>query len=182
MKVFNRFKVSHFVVVNFILCLFTLHALAQKCSLDVDEVDAFTKKHVKAGSYRISGKYKYQEFNLTLKKNDTRYEWEMKLVFMKAIPGLMKKGDIISFILENEKVINLECNKDVAATLLGGATGVVYSTFLPGGPLDEATVRFLSESPIAKVRIIVAGETFDADISSKHGRNVQDIARCILLP
>ena len=152
---------------------------AQKCSLDVDEVDQFTKEHVKSGTQKVGGLMWH--WNLTLKKSGNVYGWEMKIVLNGHIPEPIRKGDIIYCKLENEKVVQLIADNDYAPVhAVNGAE--IASQFVPKGMLDEAAMKAFSESPLSELRVSISGNKLEPKISGKQGEKIQEIARCILVP
>jgi hypothetical protein len=88
------------------MCALPFIGHAQKCSsLDVDEMDAFTKEHVKSGTNNV-GQMTWH-WKLTLKQNGAKYGWEMTIKYGKHFQDPIKKGDVFYCKLENDKVIKL---------------------------------------------------------------------------
>jgi hypothetical protein len=174
MKLINAFALTLFIT------LITINANAQKCKLDVDEVDAFSKEHVKSGTNSVGGMMWH--WTLTLKKSGDKYGWEMQIKYGKHIGASLIKGDVIYCKLENGKVVQLVCDNEYAPAYAIFNDGAIITTFLPKGSLDEAAMKDFSESPLSEMRANLGGTKLEPNISNKQGENIKNIARCILLP
>ena len=173
-------KLAHSLVLTALVSLCSLTSLhAQKCHLDVDEVDQFTKEHVKSGTNKVGGMM--WKWNLTLKKSGSVYGWEMKMVLGGHIPEPIRKGDIIYCMLANEKVVQLVADNDYAPVHAVG-NGAIASQFAPAGIMDEAAMKAFSESPLSEMRATISGHKLEPKISGKQGEAIQEIARCVLVP
>ncbi len=173
-------KLIHSLALTAIASLFSLtSSCAQKCNLDVDEVDQFTKEHIKAGTNKVGGIMWH--WNLTLKKSGKDYGWEMKIVLNGHIPEPIRKGDIIYCKLENDKVVQLVADNDYAPVhAINGSA--IATQFVPKGTLDEAAMKTFSESPLSEMRVALSGNKLEPKITGKQGENIQNIAHCILMP
>ena len=167
-----------FALILFI-SLFSLNTYAQKCNLDVDEVDGFTKEHVKAGTCHVAPMLYH--WKLTLKKSGSKYGWEMQIKWGQNISEAMRKGEIIYLKLENNEVIQLVLDNDYPSSQVVDGQQII-TTFMPKGALDEASMKKISESPLSGIRVVLSGKTVEPNISSKQGENVQNIAQCIMMP
>jgi hypothetical protein len=168
------------------LCLVLLVALmpaishAQKCNLDIDEADAFTKEHVKAGTSSVGGAMWH--WKLTLKQSGAKYGWEMQIKYSKHFQDDIKTGDVIYCKLENGKVIKLIADNNYAPSHNAFSDGVIITTYLPKGNLDASDMKDFSESPLSEIRVTLSGTNIEPNISSKQGNNLKEIAACILKP
>ncbi len=172
-------KITYAMALTLLVSLFSFAAHAQKCSLDVDEVDPFTKEHVKSGTNKVGGLMWH--WTLTLKKSGSVYGWEMKIKLGGHIPEPIKKGDVIYCKLENDKVVQLVADNDYAP-VHAAADGQIVSQFVPKGLLDEAAMKTFSESPLSEMRVTISGNKLEPKISGKQGSAMQEIARCVLQP
>lgn len=173
-------KLTHSLILTALVSLCSLTSLhAQKCNLDVNEVDQFTKEHVKSGTHKVGGLM--WNWSLTLKKSGKVYGWEMKMLLNGHIPEPIRKGDIIYCMLENEKVVQLVADNDYAPVHAVNSN-VIQSLFAPAGVMDEAAMKAFSESPLSEMRATISGHKVEPKISGKQGEAIQNIARCVLVP
>ncbi len=162
-----------------LVSLFTLTTYAQKCKLDKDEADPFTKEHVKSGKAMI-GKT-YVKWSLTLNNISGKYGWEMTMGIGGHIEEVLQKGSIIYCKLENEKVIQLVLNNDYIP-MHSVVNGTIITYYTPKGDLDEGAIKVFAESPLIGVRATIAGNNIEPVVTDKQGNLLQNIARCLLLP
>jgi hypothetical protein len=172
----GRFFVFPFIGLCVVL---SFSSYAQKCSLDVDKVDAFSKEHVKSSTTTFGPK-KYK-WTLTLSKVNQLYKWELLLTYNGATDGAIKKGDVFKMKLADGKILDFVVEEDClgAAQI---ARGAVMSTFRPKGVLAEATVRDISASAITLCLINTLGQKLELEVSDNQGEELKDVARCLLLP
>lgn len=154
-----------------------LLAHAQKCdALDVDEKDAFTNEQVRSGTGSIGGKLWH--CTLTLKQVGTTYRWELQIKYAQHFREPMKKGEVVYCKLENGKVIKLVVDKDYDP--MHETTGAwVVTTFLPKGDVPPQDMTEFSQSPLAKIRVVVAGKNLEPGVSGKQGSRIQEVAKCL---
>ena len=172
----GRFSVFPLVVL-FVALSFCYYA--QKCSLDVDKVDAFSNEHIKSSTASFGPK-KYK-WTLTLSKINQLYRWEMLVTYNGATDAAIKKDDVFKMKLADGKVVDFVVEEDcLGAAQIG--RGVVISSFRPKGVLAEATIKQISASPITLCLINTLGQKIELEISDKEGEEIKDVARCLLLP
>ena len=172
---------ARFLVFPFIaLCVaLSFDAHAQKCSLDVDKVDAFSNEHTKSSTVSFGPK-KYK-WTMTLSKVNQAYGWELLLTYNGATDAAVKKGDVFKMKLANGKVVDFvvdEDNKGAAQV----ARGMMIMTFRAKGALPEAVVRDIWASPITLCQINTLGQKIELEISDSQGEELKEVARCLLLP
>jgi hypothetical protein len=166
------------ICVALLICLIPVLAHAQKCKLDIDETDAFTKEHVKAGTSHVGGMMWH--WKLTLKQTaNNKYGWEMQIKYGTHLQDAMGPNDVVYCKLENGKVIKLVCDRIYEPSHVVGS-GVIITSYLPKGNLDAGEMKDFSESPLSEMRVVLSGKTLEPNISGKQGSAIQDIARCIL--
>ena len=152
---------------------------AQKCNaLDVDELDAFTKEHVKSGTNSVGAVMWH--WKLTLKQSGTKYGWEMVIKYGKHFQDPLKKGDVFYCKLENGKVIKLVLDNEYSPTHVVASDGFITSTYLPKGDITAQDMQDFSESALSEMRVEVSGMTLEPKISDKQGSAIQEIAKCIV--
>lgn len=172
-------KLTNTLLLTVLLGFFSHAAHAQKCNLDVDEVDQFTKEHIKSGTNKVGGLFWH--LNLTLKKTGAVYGWEMKIKLNGHVPEPIRKGDIIYCKLENDKVIQMVSDDDYAP-VHGLEGNQIITQFVPKGKLTEADMKTFSESPMTEMRITLSGNKLEPNVSGRQGSALQEIARCVLMP
>ncbi len=173
-------KCRYYLIIALFVAFFSPASVhAQKCKLDVDELDQFTKEHVKAGTSKVGGMMWH--WKLTLKKSGNTYGWEMRIVLSGHIPQPIKKGDIIYCKLKNDEVVQLIADNDYAPVHAVNGSAIV-TQFVPKGSLDEAAMKAFSKSPMSELRATVSGNKLEPKISGKQGKSIQSIAKCILEP
>ena len=172
---------GRFFVFPFIgLCVaLSFSSNAQKCSLDVDKVDAFSNEHVKSSTATFGPK-KYK-WTLTLGKVNQRYGWELLLLYNGATDAAIKKGDLFKMKLANGKILDFAVGEDCLGAAQVGR-GVVISVFRPKGVLPEATIKDISASAITLCLINTLGQKIELEVTDNQGEELKDIARCLLLP
>ncbi len=172
---------GRFFVFPFIgLCLvLSLNSYAQKCSLDVDKIDAFSNEHVKS-SKAAFGPKKYK-WALTLSKVNQKYGWELLLLYSGATDGSIKKGDLFKMKLANGKIVDFVVDEDCTSAAQVGR-GAIISVFRPKGVLSEAIVKDISSSAITLCLVNTLGQKVELEISDSEGEELKEIARCLLLP
>ncbi len=158
----------------------SVSAHAQKCDLDVDKTDEYTKEHVKEGTNKVGPAMWH--WKLTLKQSGSKYGWEMQIKWGKHFVDPIKKGDVLFCKLENGKVIQLVADNDYAPSHVASDDGFIVTTYLPKGDLSADDMKALSESPVNGIRVMLAGQKFEPDISSKQGAAIQTTAKCIIAP
>jgi len=165
-------------LVLFLTIVLPITVKAQKCDLDIDELDQFTKEYTKAGTNSIGGKFWH--WKLTLKRTGNSYGWEMQIKWGKHFQDELSAGDTIYCKLENDNVIKLIPAGNFAPSHTVAPDGFIITTYLPKGELSEADVKSFSEAPLSAMRVILSGTKFEPNISSKQGSAIQNIAQCIL--
>jgi hypothetical protein len=172
-------KLFHTLALSAVLGLGATASYGQDCNLDIDEVDQFSKNHLKSGTSKIGNLMWH--WNLTLKKDGNVYGWEMKIVLGGHIPEPIRKGDIIYCKLDNDKVVQLIADNDYAPVHAVNGSNII-SQFVPKGTLDEAAIKTFSEAPLSEMRVTLSGNKVEPPISGKQGKSIQTTARCLLLP
>ncbi len=173
---YNLKKVFAIVVISILPTL----SYAQKCSLDVDETDAFTKEHVKSGTNAVGGVLWH--WKLTLRQSGTKYGWEMQIKYGKHFQDDFKKGDIVYCKLAGDKVVKLIADNNYSPTHTLASDGFMTSTYLPKGEMTQEDMKAFAESPLSEMRVTLSGIALEPNISSKQGNALQNIAQCILKP
>jgi hypothetical protein len=165
-----------FIVLAIILS--PIFSYAQKCNLDVDETDAFTNEHVRAGSNNVGSSSMHWKF--TLNQKGSKYGWELKIVYNKNLQENIKKGDAILCKLENGKIVKLISDNDYPPSFKAFGDGVVITTITPKGNMEADDMKSFGDSPLSEMRATLSGQTIEPKISSKQGAEMQEIAACLL--
>lgn len=165
-----------------ILAISILPALsyAQKCNLDVDETDAFTKEHVRSGTNTVGSALWHWKF--TLKQTGNKFSWEMQIKWGKHFQDDFKKGDVVLCKLANDKVIKLVSDENYSPSHVVASDGFITTTYLPKGSMEAEDMKAFGESPLSEMRVVLSGTTLEPSISSKQGSALQNIAQCIIKP
>ena len=162
-----------------VLVSLSLTTHAQKCKLDVDDMDAFTKEHIKSGTSSIGGAF--VRWSLTLKKTNNVFGWEMKMLIGGHIPEALAKGEVVYCKLEDDRIIRLIVEQDCVPVYAVG-NGQVVTNYSPKGVLDEASIKAFSESALSEMRVTISGNKLEPKVSEKQGDKIKNIARCLLVP
>lgn len=160
------------------IILLPAFSYAQACGLDVDETDAFTNEHVRAGSNNVGASAMHWKFALNQK--GSKYGWEMKIVYNKHLAEPIKKGDAILCKLDNGKIVKLISDNDYSPSFVAYGDGVVITTITPKGNMEEADMKEFGGSPLSEMRATLSGKEIEPKISSKQGEAMQRIAQCLL--
>ena len=158
------------------LIFLSLNSIAQ-CKFDKEEKDPFSGEMNRSfvtgiGKFgwnwkmEIGQKGKNKYFGLTIKWNG-KFE------------DVMEKGRKIMLKLENNKILELALNNDYPGTYVTGE-GYITSIYYPQCDLSEEQLSELSKSPIALLKASIGGKDQLPDISTKSGKQVMAIAKCLM--
>ena len=150
---------------------------AQKCNLDVDKTDVFTKERIRSGTNRIAPAL--YNWKLTLERNGDAFSWGMFIKYAIHIQEPMGPQSTLILALADGTVIKLVPDMAYEPTHVVSSAGIV-STLRPKGKLTMENVQALSKSPITALRVVLSGRTVEPNISKGQGEDFQNIARCLL--
>ena len=162
-----------------ILCTLSTKSIAQKCDLDVDKVDLFSKDHIRSSQNNIGPKR--DRWKLILQRTNDKYSWEMVIVYGVDVPKSIQKGESIAIRLENGNIITLVVDGEYPPVRSIGNMQIL-THFQPKGELTEADMKKISESPITNMKTNLFGYSNEIEVTSKQGEAIEETAKCLLKP
>ncbi len=164
------------LIISALLCS-SMCSYAQ-CKFDKDKKDDFTGEKYRMVEQRISTLTTY--WWMTLEQKGTTYYLGLKNITNNHIGKSVRKGEKFYFKLENGKVLTLEADQDYAPSVYS-ANGGTQTTIIVKGIADEPTMKELSGSSIASVRLVVGGiEKTHNQIPSRQTEKVKEYASCLV--
>lgn len=162
---------------SLLLLIVSPSGFAQKCDLDVDKIDVFTKQRVRSGTAQIAPALYH--WKLTLERSGDVFSWAMFIKYAIHIQEPLSPKSTLVLALADGTVINLVPDANYEPTHVVSSAGVV-STLRPKGILSLENIQALAASPISNLRVVLSGRNVEPNISKKQGEAFQNIARCLL--
>ncbi len=161
-----------------VLGLFLLHsAAAQKCNLDVDKTDLYTKERLRSGTTNIAPPLYH--WKLTLLRSGDKFGWKMQIKWGMHLQQGLDQNSVLALRLEDGTVINLVPDKLYEPSHTVSSAGVI-STMYPQGNLTEEQVQSMASSRVAGIRVELGGRDVEPRVSAKQGGSVMATARCLV--
>jgi|GEM_PF-4204730 len=167
-------------ILSFLLVtsLSTTHVFAQKCDLDKDEIDPYTKTHVKSSKIVFGNMMKKWIF--LMEKSDDKYYVTLNMAEIGEFHNKATTETKLLISLENGKVIEMPVDADVLPSVQIVGSNINTQWLIKCDATMEK-MKMLAESPIAGMRITMSGKDFNApDFKSKQSSRVMKTAECLL--
>ena len=166
------------VFIALLFCFGAVHAFAQDCDFQKDEMDAFTKQR-----YRSSELMKLSLapfWWMLMEQKSDKYFITMQIFVLKEMREQVKKGTKVMAKLEDGTIVELTAMDDVSPSF-NFESGYIVSQWTVKSEVSDEQMMQLSKSPIELMRTKIGSQDLDMPKAVKKGiKKVMNMAGCML--
>ena len=115
--------------------------------------------------------------SINLERSGTKYYVGFFFMMGSYSDAPILKGDKVMLRLDNDEILAIENEKEVAPSSTAG--GVIWTRWTTKSEVDEQTFSKLGKHPIAGMRFTIAGREQTDAVKEKQANRIMEAAACI---